>query len=69
VRDAAGPARRLHSRAASTRLVLPRTAGSRGGYGGGAVWQPPAIDTIRGQLYVGTGNNQSAPASVRSVNW
>jgi polyvinyl alcohol dehydrogenase (cytochrome) len=44
--------------------VLPDNGGIPGGYSGGAVWQPPAIDPRRGQLYVGTGNNYSAPASV-----
>jgi len=44
--------------------VMPDNGGQPGGYSGGAIWQPPAIDPIRGQLYIGTGNNYSAPASV-----
>ncbi len=44
--------------------TIPDNGGQPGGYSGGAVWQPPAIDPVRGQLYVGTGNNYSAPASV-----
>ena len=44
--------------------LIPANGGQPGGYTGGAVWQPPAIDPARGQLYVGTGNNYSAPASV-----
>jgi polyvinyl alcohol dehydrogenase (cytochrome) len=34
------------------------------GYSGGAVWQPPAIDTSLNLLYIGTGNNYSVPALV-----
>jgi polyvinyl alcohol dehydrogenase (cytochrome) len=44
--------------------TMPDNGGNPGGYSGGAVWQPPAIDPVRGQLYVGTGNNYSAPDSV-----
>jgi polyvinyl alcohol dehydrogenase (cytochrome) len=44
--------------------TIPDNGGQPGSYSGGAVWQPPAIDPLRGQLYVGTGNNYSAPASV-----
>jgi len=44
--------------------IMPENGGKPGGYSGGAVWQPPAIDPVRGQLYVGTGNNYSAPDSV-----
>ncbi len=44
--------------------TVPDNGGKPGGYSGGAVWQPPAIDPRRGQLYVGTGNNYSAPESV-----
>jgi hypothetical protein len=39
------------------RYVVPDNDGAAGGYSGGAVWQPPAIDPARGLLYVGTGNN------------
>jgi polyvinyl alcohol dehydrogenase (cytochrome) len=44
--------------------VLPDNGGQPGGYSGGAIWQPPAIDPIRGQLYIGTGNNYQVPDSV-----
>ena len=44
--------------------TLPDNGGQPGAYSGGAVWQPPAIDPLRHQLYVGTGNNYSAPDSV-----
>ena len=38
-----------------------------GGYSGGAIWQPPAIDTIKSLIYVGTGNNYTVPDSVESL--
>src|SRR5690348_6633899 len=44
--------------------TVPDNGGQPGGYSGGPVWQPPAIDPVRHQLYVGTGNNYSAPESV-----
>jgi polyvinyl alcohol dehydrogenase (cytochrome) len=44
--------------------TMPDNGGQPGGYSGGPVWQPPAIDPVRHQLYVGTGNNYSAPDSV-----
>jgi polyvinyl alcohol dehydrogenase (cytochrome) len=44
--------------------VIPDNEGQIGGYSGGAVWQPPAIDPVRGALYIGTGNNYSVPANV-----
>jgi len=35
------------------------------GYSGGAVWgSSPAIDTKRGQVYIGTGNNYTVPPAV-----
>ncbi len=43
---------------------MPDNGGQAGGYSGGAIWQPPAIDSARGVLYVGTGNNYTVPASV-----
>jgi hypothetical protein len=46
-----------------------RHAGQRrqvGGYGGGAIWDHPAIDPKRVLLYVGTGNNYTAPAAVEA---
>ncbi len=33
------------------------------GYSGGAVWDNPAVDTTNGVVYVGTGNNYTAPDS------
>jgi polyvinyl alcohol dehydrogenase (cytochrome) len=45
--------------------VMPDNQGLPGGYSGGAIWQPPAIDTIRGMLYVGTGNNYEVPDAVK----
>src|ERR1700741_4798437 len=43
---------------------IPDNGGRTDGYSGGAVWQSPAIDPHRGLLYVGTGNNYTAPQSV-----
>jgi polyvinyl alcohol dehydrogenase (cytochrome) len=43
---------------------MPDNGGQPGGYSGGAVWQPPAIDPKRGTLFIGTGNNYTAPANV-----
>jgi polyvinyl alcohol dehydrogenase (cytochrome) len=45
---------------------MPDNHGQSGGYSGGAVWQPPAIDPTRGLLYIGTGNNYTAPESVEA---
>ena len=45
---------------------MPDNGGQQGGYSGGAVWQPPAIDSRRGTLFVGTGNNYTAPAAVEA---
>jgi polyvinyl alcohol dehydrogenase (cytochrome) len=45
---------------------MPDNGGQPGGYSGGAVWQPPAIDPKRGMLFVGTGNNYTAPADVEA---
>jgi len=44
--------------------TVPPNGGQPGGYSGGPVWQPPAIDPRRGLLYVGVGNNYEVPASV-----
>jgi polyvinyl alcohol dehydrogenase (cytochrome) len=44
--------------------VVPDNLGNAGGYSGGAIWQPPSIDTVRKLLYIGSGNNYSVPASV-----
>jgi polyvinyl alcohol dehydrogenase (cytochrome) len=45
---------------------MPENGGRPGGYSGGAVWQSPAIDPERGLLFVGTGNNYTAPADVEA---
>src|ERR1700720_1116780 len=45
---------------------MPDNGGRPGGYSGGAVWQPPAIDPKRGTLFVATGNNYTAPADVEA---
>jgi polyvinyl alcohol dehydrogenase (cytochrome) len=43
---------------------MPANGGQPGGYSGGAIWQPSAIDPARRLLFIGTGNNYTAPASV-----
>jgi polyvinyl alcohol dehydrogenase (cytochrome) len=43
---------------------MPDNGGRTDQYSGGAVWQPPAIDPKRGVLFIGTGNNYTAPADV-----
>jgi FOG: WD40-like repeat len=45
---------------------MPDNGGQPGGYSGGAVWQPPAIDPKRGTLFIGTGNNYTVPADVEA---
>src|SRR5882724_6606916 len=45
---------------------MPDNGGQPGGYSGGAIWQPPAIDPKRGTLFIGTGNNYTAPADVEA---
>jgi polyvinyl alcohol dehydrogenase (cytochrome) len=45
---------------------VPDNGGQQGGYSGGAIWQPPAIDPKRGSLFIGTGNNYTAPAEVEA---
>jgi polyvinyl alcohol dehydrogenase (cytochrome) len=45
---------------------MPENADRPGGYSGGAIWQPPAIDPKRGTLFIGTGNNYTAPADVEA---
>jgi polyvinyl alcohol dehydrogenase (cytochrome) len=47
-------------------FVMPDNGGKPGGYSGGAIWQPPAIDPKRGTLFIGTGNNYTAPADVEA---
>jgi polyvinyl alcohol dehydrogenase (cytochrome) len=44
--------------------TIPDNGGKPGSYSGAAVWQQPAIDPVHHLLYVGTGNNYSAPQSV-----
>ncbi|HLK63417.1 MAG TPA: PQQ-binding-like beta-propeller repeat protein [Bryobacteraceae bacterium] len=46
--------------------TVPDNGGKTGGYSGGAIWQPPAIDVAKGIVYVGTGNNYSVPDSVET---
>jgi polyvinyl alcohol dehydrogenase (cytochrome) len=43
---------------------MPDNGGRTDQYSGGAVWQPPAIDPKRAMLFIGTGNNYTAPADV-----
>ena len=45
---------------------MPDNGGQAGGYSGGAIWQPPAIDAKRGTIFAGTGNNYTAPAAVEA---
>src|SRR3984893_14003845 len=45
---------------------MPDNGGQPGGYSGGAVWQPPAIEPKRCSLFLGTGNNYTAPADVEA---
>src|SRR5260221_2779932 len=45
---------------------MPDNGGQTGGYSGGAIWQPHAIDPKRGTLFIGTGNNYTAPADVEA---
>lgn len=47
-------------------FTMPDNSGEPGGYSGGAVWQPPAIDPARGLMFIGTGNNYEVPASVET---
>lgn len=44
--------------------VVRDNGGLTGGYSGGAIWSPPAIDPGRGLLYIGTGNNYTVPDPV-----
>lgn len=46
--------------------TVPNNNGATDQFSGNAVWQPPAIDPARGVLYIGTGNNYTVPASVRT---
>ena len=46
--------------------TVPDNRGKVGGYSGGAVWQPPAVDPGRGSVFFGTGNNYTVPQSVLS---
>jgi polyvinyl alcohol dehydrogenase (cytochrome) len=47
-------------------FVMPDNHGQVDGYSGGAIWQAPAIDTKRGLLFVGTGNNYGVPQPVKN---
>ena len=46
--------------------TVPNNNGQTNGYSGGAIWQPPAIDSVKGLIYVGTGNNYTVPDAVAS---
>ena len=46
--------------------TVPDNGGKTGGYSGGAIWQPPAVDTANGIIHVGTGNNYTVPDAVAS---
>src|SRR2546423_4791260 len=43
---------------------MPDNGGRTDQYSGGAVWQPPVIDTKRSTLFIGTGNNYTVPPDV-----
>jgi len=45
---------------------MPDNGGQTNQYSGGAVWQPPAIDPKRDTLFIGTGNNYTAPPEVEA---
>jgi polyvinyl alcohol dehydrogenase (cytochrome) len=47
-------------------FVVPANLGQTSGFSGGAIWQTPAIDPSRNSLFVGTGNDYDAPASVQA---
>ncbi len=46
--------------------TVPDNGGKTGGYSGGAIWQPPAVDLAKGVIYVGTGNNYAVPETVEA---
>jgi polyvinyl alcohol dehydrogenase (cytochrome) len=46
--------------------MVPDNGGRPGGYSGGAVWSPPAVDVRRNSLMVATGNNYSIPPDVEA---
>lgn len=46
--------------------TVPDNHGVSGKYSGGPIWQPPAVDTSRNLLYVGTGNNYTVPPNVET---
>jgi polyvinyl alcohol dehydrogenase (cytochrome) len=46
--------------------MVPDNGGRIGGYSGGAVWSPPAVDVRRNALLVATGNNYSVPPDVQA---
>jgi polyvinyl alcohol dehydrogenase (cytochrome) len=49
-------------------FTVPDNKGRQGGYSGGAVWNPPAIDPERGTLYIGTANNYTEPPDVEACH-
>lgn len=46
--------------------TAPDNGGATDQYSGNAIWQPPVIDTMKGMLYTGTGNNYTVPSSVET---
>ena len=44
--------------------TVPDNYGSTEEYSGGAIWQEPVIDPVRGLLYIGTSNNYTVPEAV-----
>ena len=46
--------------------TVPDNGEKPGGYSGGSVWSPPAIDARRQTIYVGSANNYTAPADVEA---
>lgn len=46
--------------------MVPDNGGATNQYSGGGIWQPPVIDPSKGALYVGTGNNYTAPEDVEA---
>ncbi len=46
-------------------FTVPDNQGATGGYSGNAIWQPPAIDSANGIVYIGTGNNYDVPQAVQ----
>src|ERR1700756_1678572 len=45
---------------------MPENGGQTGGYSGGAIWAPPAMDPKRGVLFIGPEKNSPPPADVEA---